>query len=204
MADFDHHDFGIPSLEISSLKTILLMRHARAGDTRAGEHDYDRSLSDDGRDMASQTGRILASLNLSVDRIIASAAVRTRQTAELVADEINSVRHGCSLAPVPVIQLKELYHASAHAFAKAAGQHSFDDESTVLIVGHNPGIGALMCYWAGEGMDVSPATLFAFRFGVNSWSEIQPNHSRGVQLLAVVQEGLLRKADPTIQHEPKG
>lgn len=186
------------------MKTILLMRHARAGDTRAGEHDYDRSLTDDGREMASQTGKILSSLNLRIDRIVSSAAVRTRETADLVAAEVNPASAASPSASWPVIYRPELYHASGHAFANAAAQSAFDDESTVLIVGHNPGIGALMCYWANERLDVSPATLFAFRFDVNSWTNIKANHNEGVQVLAIIQDGKLRKVDSSLQPEPKG
>jgi phosphohistidine phosphatase len=186
------------------LKTILLMRHARAGDTRAGEHDYDRSLTADGNDMAFQTGRILASLNLSVDRIIASAAARTQQTAELVSEEINATRTRTAAPPVAIICRPELYHASAHGFAKAAGQHAFDDESTVLIVGHNPGIGTLMCYWAQKGLDVSPATLVAFRFDLKSWTDVKASHNEGVRIIAIIQDGKLQQVDPSLQPEPKG
>ena len=170
-----------------------------------GERDYDRSLTDDGRAMASQTGRILASLNLSIDRVITSAAARTSETADLVATEISSVatdeRRSQSLR---VTYEPELYHASGHAFANAATQHAFDDESAVLVVGHNPGIGALMCYWADERLDVSPATLVAFRFDVNSWKNIKANHNKGVKVLAVIQDGMLQKVDATLQHERKG
>lgn len=155
--------------------------------------------------MASQTGRILASLNLSIDRVIASAAIRTSETADLVTAQFSSAAKGEPASQsMRVIYLPELYHASGHAFANAATQHAFDDESTVLIVGHNPGIGALMCFWANQRLDISPATLVAFRFDLSSWKKIKANHNEGVQVLAVIQDGTLQQVDAAIQHEHKG
>ncbi len=187
------------------MKTLLLMRHARAADAKSGETDFQRVLTSDGRVMATQTGQILKSLKLRVDRIIASAALRTAETAALVAKSLSEPpANGPVQGPVDVVLERGLYHASAHEFANAASHFAFEDDSTVLIVGHNPGIGALMCYWADERLPISPATLLAFGFDVNHWSDIRANDQGAARLLAVIQDGELLRADDSIHGHSKG
>lgn len=181
------------------------MRHARAADAKTGETDFQRLLTSDGRAMAGQTGHILKSLNLRIDRIVASAALRTAETAALVAKALGKPSGDSSASrPVDVVLERSLYHASAHDFAKAATHYAIDDDSTVLVVGHNPGIGALMCYWANERLPISPATLLAFRFDVDRWSEIHANDQGAATLLAVIQDGELLRADESLQGHLKG
>jgi phosphohistidine phosphatase len=178
------------------------MRHARATDTDGNGKDYFRPLTADGREMASESGRILDSLNLPVDRIVASAALRTSQTADLVAAELTRSSASKPVG-IPITRVPELYHASANDFAYAARQFASDDEATVLVVGHNPGIGALMCFWADQPMNIHPATLIAFRFAAESWSDIRPSLDSGAELLAIVQEGQLKHASSSIKPSRK-
>lgn len=143
------------------MKTVLLMRHAEASEEMAGQTDFDRSLTADGIAVARETAEIAKALGLKPDRVIASAAVRTAQTAALMS---------ATLAPAaPVRLLAELYAAPAEAFADVLSQQCFPDENCVLIVGHNPGIAMLMSVWAGRVTKVPPATVMVFRFETDDW-----------------------------------
>ena len=147
------------------LKTILLMRHAEAGHSHPTKRDFDRTLTDDGCQTAQQTGACLKLLGISVDRIIASSAMRTRQTAQFVASEV------CPEAPR--VFLDELYNATADAFASCIPGESSIEESSVLVVGHNPGIAGLMCHWAEQSLSVPPATLAIYQLQSTDWTGIR-------------------------------
>jgi len=143
------------------VKTVLLMRHAEASEEVTGQRDFDRSLTVAGNAMAQKTAEIARNLGLKPDRIVASAALRTTQTAVLMA---------ATLAPAaPACLLAELYAASAEEFADVLSQQCFPDEDCVLIVGHNPGIAMLMSVWSGEVTSVPPATVMVFQFKTDDW-----------------------------------
>jgi phosphohistidine phosphatase len=157
------------------VKTVLLMRHAEAAPETAAQRDYDRDLTEEGVRIAIQTGEAVAKCGFAIDRIVASAAVRTAETAKLVAQ--------AAARECPLIQLKELYAAPAERFAQVPRQYGFEDETSILIVGHNPGIGQLMCYFAKDMISVPPATLSVFQFDVDSWDKVSRETSHLVQLI---------------------
>jgi phosphohistidine phosphatase len=125
-------------------KTVILMRHARAEDARIGMRDFDRHLTEDGCAMTEKVAAQLQALGVTLDRIVASSAARTKETAEIMAAGVGS--------SAPLIVRDRLYNATADSFASAVGQECDDDETSVLVVGHNPGIGGLMCHWAEESL----------------------------------------------------
>lgn len=65
--------------------TLLLLRHAHAGDATRWEGDDDvRPLTDKGRRQAERLGRLLAVSGEAPDLLITSPRVRAAQTAEIV------------------------------------------------------------------------------------------------------------------------
>ena len=163
------------------MKTVLLMRHAEASEPQSGQTDFQRVLTPAGKQMARKTAELASAAGFSLDRVIASASVRTAQTAEIMA---------LGMAPaVPIVLREELYAAAAEQFAAALPHHCFPDESSVLVVGHNPGIAMLMCHWAQRVTPVPPATLMVFQFSVQDWYQV-PGSSG--QLLHLFSDG--RKA----------
>jgi phosphohistidine phosphatase len=157
------------------VKTVLLMRHAEAAEAVSGQSDFDRCLTAAGISMAWQTGLLLGARGLRPQRILASAAVRTTQTAFLVRQAaaglaVPAVSAVPEFGPGVPVQLQAgLYGASAEAFGDAARYESAPDESCVLVVGHNPGMAMLMCCWSCSAFSVPPATLAVFQFAVDDW-----------------------------------
>lgn len=157
------------------VKTVLLMRHAEAAEAVSGQSDFDRCLTAAGISMAWQTGLLLGARGLRPQRILASAAVRTTQTAFLVRQAtaglaVPAVSAVPEFGPGVPVQLQAgLYGASAEAFGDAARYESAPDESCVLVVGHNPGMAMLMCCWSCSAFSVPPATLAIFQFAVDDW-----------------------------------
>ena len=113
-------------------KTLVLIRHAKAADPEVDQRDFDRPLTERGKNNAVDMGRVLKQAGLQPDCILASPARRTTQTAKRIADATGF--------PIDAITwIERMYHASASTLeAEVAGLP--DDVGTVFVVGHNPGI----------------------------------------------------------------
>ena len=113
------------------MKRLILVRHAKAERRAQSGADRDRALTDDGRRDAAGLGHALAAAGLIPDVALVSPALRTRETFEALAPLLPDVK----LEPAP-----QLYEASAETLRRAADAAGAD---TVLVCGHNPGVGAL-------------------------------------------------------------
>ena len=109
---------------------IYLLRHAEAAFAGRGGRDFDRPLSDAGRVQADIASRAAAEKGYEPALVIASTALRCRQTAEAVKRVVG-----------PAVEFRyadALYNAGANAYLDIiAGQVS---EPSVMLVGHNPTI----------------------------------------------------------------
>lgn len=146
------------------MKTIVVMRHAKAEKQTASDQDFDRQLTPDGVTMATRTAVALNHGGIRLDRIICSSSARTAQTAEIVSSvaDFNG----------EVVKLDELYLAESRDIAAAIRDHSAAEDQTVLLVGHNPGVAELMCGWAGESLEVPPATAAVFETPIDDWTNL--------------------------------
>ena len=147
------------------MKTLLLMRHAHAADR--GPTDFDRPLSDRGEREADAAGDRLAAAGLFPQTILASAAVRTAETARRLAARL--FRDDPANAP-PVRLLQELYCGTPadHRAALAACGGS----DSVLLVAHNPGVADHLEQLAGGAVPCPPATCGICEFDVTGWDQL--------------------------------
>ena len=113
---------------------LILLRHAEAVSAGADDADRDRTLSERGENEARAAGRWLAEHGLSPDRVLCSPALRTRQTALLAL--------AAATLDGPPQLAEEIYEATPGELLALLDQH--DDASTVLLVGHNPGVERLV------------------------------------------------------------
>lgn len=111
--------------------TLILMRHAKAIDRLEAEDDFQRGLTARGREDAAAAADALAGHGLSAELALVSPAWRTRQTFDVVASRLGDPEIEDPMA---------LYHASTEMLERAARQ-ALDQAGSVLLVGHNPGIG---------------------------------------------------------------
>ena len=113
--------------------TLILLRHAKSGWDDPAAEDHARTLTARGQTAARRIGTWLRDQGHVPDRILTSDATRTRQT---VAGVLGSLDAG-----PPVTQLSALYHADPSAILRQIGK--VEGAGTLLVCGHNPGIGAL-------------------------------------------------------------
>jgi phosphohistidine phosphatase len=112
------------------MHTLHLLRHAKSS-WKENVEDHERQLSKKGREAAKLVGHHLPAAIGSVDLVLCSSAVRTRQTLELALSRF--VTH-----PRCLIE-RDLYLANCDKLMARLRQL---DETTpsVLLIGHNPGL----------------------------------------------------------------
>jgi len=119
---------------MATRRTVLLLRHAETEGTRPGGRDADRQLTGYGEKQARAVGAFLAHQGLTVDAVLCSAAVRTRQT--LAALEV-------ALPDADRLDISsDYYNAGADTLLDAL-RNLDPDCRTVLLVGHAPGLPAV-------------------------------------------------------------
>ena len=114
--------FGAPAFR------LYLLRHAHAGWAQPGQSDFDRTLDDDGFAEAEVIAEEAADQGYRPGLIIASTAMRCRQTAEPFLRAMSE--------ELPVDYVDQLYSGTVETYAELAFAER--PESAVMIVGHNP------------------------------------------------------------------
>ncbi|ESQ88706.1 phosphohistidine phosphatase [Asticcacaulis sp. AC460] len=123
------------------MKHLIIMRHAKAEKDAPSGEDFDRRLSGRGREEAASVATALKAYGLKPDFALVSAAARTRDTFAQVEGVFGTIN---------ALVSKDLYHAGADAMRRALEKHE-NDGDCILLVGHNPGVQALVADYLFEG-----------------------------------------------------
>jgi len=127
---------------IPAVRLIYLFRHAKSSWDDSELDDFDRPLAPRGMRACKAMGRYFALGDIHPDRIVCSAASRTRQTLERVLP---------SLGEQAVVEYyRGLYGAGPKAMLKRL-QRTDDEARSVMLVAHNPGIQSLALQLADSG-----------------------------------------------------
>ena len=116
------------------MKKLVIIRHAKAEVNDGSIDDFDRDLNERGFKDALFMGTFLKDKNLIPDLIMSSPAKRAMMTADLIAKE---VKYEKSIFPNNYI-----YEAYVDALQEIVS-YIHDDNDTVFLIGHNPGVSAL-------------------------------------------------------------
>ena len=148
------------------MKTLLVLRHAKAMDAVGGSRDFDRALSERGRIQAQSIGEFIKTRNEKFDLILSSPALRARETAEIVisAAELHS----------DIRFQQEVYEASRQVL-RALLLKIDDAVSSLMLVGHNPGLEDLVFDLTGRPEHLSPATIAKIGFEAEHWHQVKGN-----------------------------
>lgn len=112
------------------------LRHGAAGDRETWEGtDFERPLTPDGRKRIAREARTIADLKLGLVRIITSPLVRARQTAEIVAGELD-------LKDALIEDTRIDIEFSTERLANVL--HDYRDANAILLVGHEPSMSTVM------------------------------------------------------------
>ncbi len=113
------------------MKTLLLLRHAKSSWDDPALDDHERALSPRGERAAALVGAWLAQREQPPSLVLCSSARRTLQTLEGIRPALG--------AGLRVQVERGLYLASPETLLARLAQVP-DDEASVLLIGHNPGI----------------------------------------------------------------
>lgn len=153
------------------MKSLHLLRHAKSSWDDPVERDFDRPLNGRGHRAARRMGDWLLSEGLVFERIIASPALRIRQTIE-------GVEAGLGSRLRPEFD-KRIYMSSAAGLFDLL-RETPDTVQSLLLIGHNPGVEDLLLL-ATEG-DSGPlraeahqkyptATFASIELPIDSWAD---------------------------------
>lgn len=151
------------------MKSLLILRHAQACVARGGVADQDRTLTRHGHAQGRALGRWLKRRSIEPERILCSAAVRARETAQDVA--------GAAGWSTDVQPLDTLYNASAGIMLAIAREQPRAVDA-VLLVAHAPGVPDLAALLTTRTADLAlacePATLIRIAFDCRDWAGLRP------------------------------
>jgi phosphohistidine phosphatase len=147
------------------MKTLLVLRHAKSSWSDLALDDHERPLNTRGRRDAPRMGERVREHRLTPDVIISSDAVRARLTAEAVAKTAHYAEE--------ILLDPRLYAASPADIVAVLRTVRDTNAGTVMIVGHNPGLEALVAQLTGEQQDLPTAALAQISLPIDRWRDLK-------------------------------
>jgi phosphohistidine phosphatase len=145
------------------MKKLLIMRHAKSSWKDSGISDHERPLKKRGLKDAAEIGKILKRKELVPDKILSSDAVRAADTAAIVADKSGYKKE--------IEYSGRLYMAEGSVIVDLI--HSQPDSiKTLLVVGHNPGMEALVQLLSKKIESLGTANVACFEADIKSWKDL--------------------------------
>lgn len=146
------------------MKRIYILRHGKAEDGY-GKSDFERELIPKGKKKTIKVAQYLKENNIVPQKILASMAQRTIQTAEVMSDIL-------SISKDAILVEKSLYLASSNSILDVL--YGVDDQiQELMLIGHNPGLSSLATYLAGKEIDWMPTSgLVGVEIQIDKWTDI--------------------------------
>jgi len=164
------------------MKTLFVMRHAKAERDSDTGRDFDRPLAKRGWHDAEAVGREMRVRGLAPDAVLASPARRAAETVTAFASGYGEIE--------PEFE-PGIYNAPADRLIEIV-RNAGDGAEHLLIVGHNPGFQELVLRLAGDdpgehaghiAVGFPTAAIAAVELTVGRWREIAERSGRIVDLI---------------------
>lgn len=149
--------------------TLILMRHAKSSWGEPDQDDFDRPLNGRGRKSAPAIAGWLAEKGYLPDIVLVSGARRTVETWERMAPHLPET---AIMQSAPALYLAEP--------KVILGVLQSQSAPTVMLIGHNPGIGSLASALASRApahpkfLQYPTAATTVFEFDAPTWSSVNP------------------------------
>ncbi|MDP9842522.1 SixA phosphatase family protein [Streptosporangium lutulentum] len=158
-------------MTVPTPRRLIVLRHAKSA--WPDVNDFERPLAPRGRRDAPAAGHWLRDSGCLPDHVVCSPARRTRQTWDLVAQELG--------ATPPILYDERVYGASVHVLLDVVREVA-EPVRTLLLIGHNPGLQELTLALAGEAAgdaierveEKFPTSAIAVLTFEGSWPELAP------------------------------
>jgi len=145
------------------MKKLLLMRHAKSSWKNVDIPDHDRPLKKRGSKDAARMGKKLKDKGIHPDKILCSSAERAVRTAEALLEKLGDKSE--------VEYSERLYMAECSTILGVL-QDLPDDLKTVMVIGHNPGMEALVQLLAGKLESLPTASIAYLQVKIDHWKEL--------------------------------
>jgi phosphohistidine phosphatase len=158
------------------MRTLLLLRHAKAVPADGAADDHERALAERGHAQAERMAAHLEAEGFAPGLVLCSTARRTVET-------LAHVRH--LLPKASQVELERSLYLASPGTLLSRLQDVPDAQREVLLVGHNPGLEDLARGLAGGGkrkalerlQSFSTGTLAVLRFD-GGWRDLAPGGAR--------------------------
>ena len=145
------------------MKTLVLIRHADTLVKQLGQMDWERPLSKHGISQAQNFGHTLQSQNIYPGWVVCSHALRAQATALRILN-------ACGVIDAYVQTDKSLYLGFVEDYWSVL-QNLPEEQSTVLVIGHNPTLSAIIGDIMGEiNISIQPCCGVILQPLTDSWS----------------------------------
>ena len=154
------------------MRSLTLFRHAKTATVRPGQQDFDRQLTERGREDAARMGAILA--QRPWDLALVSAARRTAETWEIAKKQFKSP---------PDAEIDHALYLCGTQALIARIRNLTDTIQHVLVIGHNPDLHEASVWFAGRTENRSAhelrhkfptAAMSHFTINCAGWREAGP------------------------------
>lgn len=135
------------------MKTLYLIRHAKAEEHSFSKDDFYRDLQKKGRERAERIAQKLKD-TLKIDEktlVISSSANRAIQTAELFCEVLGYPQES-------IHQTRDIYEAHFMDILKVINSVP-EEYDTLLIFGHNPGLSNLTNYLSHSEIELATSNV---------------------------------------------
>jgi phosphohistidine phosphatase len=155
---------------VTTTRALVILRHAKS-EHPEGVADADRPLSERGHADAAAAGAWLLHSGLHPDLVLCSPARRTRQTWHGVA---------LALTTAPEVRYETAIYSGSVRSLIATVRAAAPEASTVLLIGHNPGLSELSALLDPDGADVSGLRTagIAVHTFTGAWTELGNDAAR--------------------------
>lgn len=150
------------------IKTVYLLRHAKAENQDLKKNDHERKLIEKGVRHAEKMAKLLHSFRFPPEAIFTSSAARAHETAQIFGD---------NLGLKGKLTVEEAFYSASQQVYLSRIQKLPDELSSVLIVGHNPVLEDLLVTLTSRSpfhTKMPTCALASVHFHVTLWSEIRP------------------------------
>jgi len=165
------------------MKRLTILRHAKSSWKDRELDDFDRPLNARGRKAARLMGREMTERGMQFDSVLASPAIRIRET-------IDGVAEGHQL-PTPIRFEPRIYEARVSELMELIGTLP-DEADSALLVCHNTSAERLVLKLTKDderGLrkrveeKFPTAALAEIELPIDQWSEVQPDAGALVELI---------------------
>lgn len=158
------------------MKTLYLIRHAKASWEQVELTDFERPLTELGERHAHNIGQELKQQKIKPDLIISSPAVRALTTAKIIAEELGYPEEKITTAQLiytgGVEELMEIIKAIKPSYKK------------VLFFGHNPSLTWLLHFLCEDAkMNIPTCGTIGIELGMRDWEHLTEAEGRVITFL---------------------